>query len=501
MKLNSKDKNMKTYIKHTILLYVGIFTTVGVAILACDNVDYTELNKFPAIEQLTIADISPTAGDIGTSVSVTGTNFSPVSANNKVTVNGITAIVSSASNTNITFTIPEGTTSGAVVISHGDFTATGPIFSVVDVPVITDVAPSTAAEGETIIISGTKFSTTLTDNVVVVNGQIATVTDVTDTSITTTVPSGSITGVGDVTVTVAGQTGTFSGFIIAPRITAINPSLGEAGTTVTITGTGFSDTPENNIVDFNGIEAIVTAATVTSITTSVPDGATTGPVSITINNVTSEGLEFTIGVPITTLVIPINSEDDDAEEVSEVDPAPDPGDPIPMVGDMDLSSSDLEFGEISSGQGLQNIGLRFNNVAIPPGSTVTEATIQFKCDDDGSDPVEITIYGEAIDNASVFTETNGDISARPLTSASAVWNIAPWLAAGDRTDAQKTVDISNVIQEIVDRPGWVSGNSISIIMKHTGVSLGATSSSTGREAENYSDSTSDDGAELTIVYQ
>ncbi len=491
---------MKKNIKCTLLLYMGIFTFIGIVILGCEDTDYTELNRFPAIEQLTITDISPSLGDIGTSVTVNGTNFSAVPANNKVSINGITALVTTATSTSLTFTIPEGATSGNIVISHGAFTAIGPSFSVIDVPTISDVDPAQAGVGETITITGTKYSEIEADNIVMINGIAAIVTDATATSITTTVPIGSVAGIGDITVTVDGQTTTYPNFIVVPVITSIDPMNGSEGTVVTITGTSFSAIPADNSVDFNGVTATVEASTTTSITTSVPIGATNGPVSVVVNSQTAVGPDFSVGAPVTTLVIPLDSEEDDAEEVVEVDPTIDPGDPIPMVGDMDLSSSDLEFGEISSNQGLQNIGLRFNNVVIPQGATISEATIQFKCDDDGSDPVEVTIFGEAIDNAETFTATNGDISARPLTTSSVVWNIEPWLAAGDRLDAQKTVDLSPIIQEIVNRPGWVSGNSISIIMKHTGVSVGATSSSTGREAENYSSSTPDDGAELTVVY-
>jgi gliding motility-associated-like protein len=65
-------------------------------------------------------------------------------------------------------------------------------------------------------------------------------------------------------------------------ISSFNPTSGPVGTTVTITGTNFSTTPANNIVAFNGIAATVTASTVTTITTSVPAGATTGPITVTI---------------------------------------------------------------------------------------------------------------------------------------------------------------------------------------------------------------------------
>jgi YD repeat-containing protein len=59
------------------------------------------------------------------------------------------------------------------------------------------------------------------------------------------------------------------------------PNRGPVNTTVTLSGTGFSTTPSQNTVKFNGITATVTSSTATSIVTKVPTGATTGPISVT----------------------------------------------------------------------------------------------------------------------------------------------------------------------------------------------------------------------------
>lgn len=58
------------------------------------------------------------------------------------------------------------------------------------------------------------------------------------------------------------------------------PKSGPIGTVVTIYGTGFSATPSQNTVTFNGTAATVTAATTTQIVTSVPGSATTGTITI-----------------------------------------------------------------------------------------------------------------------------------------------------------------------------------------------------------------------------
>jgi len=86
-----------------------------------------------------------------------------------------------------------------------------------------------------------------------------------------------------------------------PTITSFNPSSGPVGTTVTLTGANFSSTPASNIVTFNGIAAVVTASTSTSITTTVPAGATTGVISVTVSGATGiSATAFIVTSPVLT---------------------------------------------------------------------------------------------------------------------------------------------------------------------------------------------------------
>ena len=65
-----------------------------------------------------------------------------------------------------------------------------------------------------------------------------------------------------------------------PIISAITPSSAPVGTTATITGKFFNSIAANNIVFFGGVQAAVTAATATSLSVTVPTGATYGPVTV-----------------------------------------------------------------------------------------------------------------------------------------------------------------------------------------------------------------------------
>jgi hypothetical protein len=79
-------------------------------------------------------------------------------------------------------------------------------------------------------------------------------------------------------------------------ITSFSPAYGQVGTTVTITGTNFSTTPANNTVSFNGTAALVASSTSTQIVTTVPQGATTGPISVTVGGYqATSASNFTVG--------------------------------------------------------------------------------------------------------------------------------------------------------------------------------------------------------------
>lgn len=82
----------------------------------------------------------------------------------------------------------------------------------------------------------------------------------------------------------------------APTITGISRTLSVPGKELIITGTNFSATPANNIVTFNGTPSSVTAATPTQLTTTVPFGATTGNIIVSVNGVSATGPIFIVYV-------------------------------------------------------------------------------------------------------------------------------------------------------------------------------------------------------------
>ncbi|MCA9361368.1 metallophosphoesterase [Candidatus Kaiserbacteria bacterium] len=160
-----------------------------------------------------------------------------------------------------------------------------------------------------------------------------------------------------------------------------------------------------------------------------------------------------IGVNTTlaaSIDVRISASSDDAEEF--------------LAGDIYLDSSDLE---LVTDDAEQKVGLRFRNITIPPGSTVTNAYIQFKVDEASSENTVLTIKAEDTNNASTFAG-NGNISARTLTSASVNWVPPAWTTVGQAQTGQRTPNLSSVIQEVVSRSGWSSGNAIAFVITGSG---------------------------------
>lgn len=135
-------------------------------------------------------------------------------------------------------------------------------------------------------------------------------------------------------------------------------------------------------------------------------------------------------------------------------------------GQMSRASSDLELVDDSGYFGLQTVGIRFAQVAIPPGATITRAYLEFTTDEPDSGAATLIFYGEASDNAAGYSYRNYDLSSRSRTAASVTWeNVPPWLVVAE---THPTPDLSPIVQAIVSRSGWTSGNSLAFIVTGSG---------------------------------
>ena len=135
------------------------------------------------------------------------------------------------------------------------------------------------------------------------------------------------------------------------------------------------------------------------------------------------------------------------------------------TGQVSLSSSDLEL--LRDGSSVQMVGLRFQGINIPQGATINEALIQFSADETSAGDLTVDIKGEKADNTETFGGQH-NISSRPVTTAVVQWTPDNWTVQGETGEAQRTPNLSSIVQEIVNQSGWQRHNAVSFIISDTG---------------------------------
>lgn len=135
------------------------------------------------------------------------------------------------------------------------------------------------------------------------------------------------------------------------------------------------------------------------------------------------------------------------------------------TGAMYLDSSDLE---LMDDGGEQVVAIVFPNVAIAPGSTVTEAFVMFDIDEvrpgQSDQDVTISIFGEASATPAMPTTTASDLTSRTPTAANVMWQPE---SSSVTHEVLTTPNIADIVNEITGLAGWAAGNSLNVMFGHT----------------------------------
>lgn len=135
-------------------------------------------------------------------------------------------------------------------------------------------------------------------------------------------------------------------------------------------------------------------------------------------------------------------------------------------GSLSLTSSDLELVVDSD---VQVVGVRFVNTGIPAGASIASAYIQFEVDETkNTDPSVMIITGQDSNNAPTFAKTTNNISNRPRTSNAVTWSPPLWTSNGDRGSAQRTSDLTSIVQEITNKSGYTENAPMVFIFEGQG---------------------------------
>ena len=283
-----------------------------------------------------IHSLHPSSGTVGTPVAINGANFGDTQDGSTVTFNGVAATPTEWNDTRIIAPVPEGATTGDVVVTVGGVASNGLLFTVTTSGADPYEPDNTREEASTMevgscqpghnfhvakdedwvkfaAVAGTRYHI-VTSNLGIrcdtflylyqANGMLITADDDGGEGRASRISwlcaesgvyyvrvrnyNAGIYGANthyDLTISQAATT---------PRISALIPASGEIGTPVTIKGVNFGATQNGSLVTFNDIPATPTEWSDTQIVAPVPEGATTGNVVVTVNGVASNGMLFTV---------------------------------------------------------------------------------------------------------------------------------------------------------------------------------------------------------------
>ena len=178
----------------------------------------------------------------------------------------------------------------------------------------------------------------------------------------------------------------------ALAVTSLSPTAGNPGDTVRLTGTGFAALATQNVVRFNGLQAVITGIATTNSAANtmdviVPANATTGPVTLQVGSTIATGPTFTVGgntgsPPQILLVLPTSAGQFIPVSITGFNFGQNPVvtfNGVPTVNIINLSTKSLPLiGSVSE-----------LIVLVPPGATsgpliVTNGTMQ-------SNPIQFTV--------------------------------------------------------------------------------------------------------------
>ncbi len=146
---------------------------------------------------MSILEFTPNGGPGGTAVTISGTGFSATATENQVTFNGVSAVVNTASGSQLLVTVSAGAATGVIAVTTpagSGASASAFVVGATGGPTISDVSPPIVQSGATITISGTNFDTTPANNALTINATSAAVTSSTAGTILSNVPSAARSG-------------------------------------------------------------------------------------------------------------------------------------------------------------------------------------------------------------------------------------------------------------------------------------------------------------------
>ncbi len=163
--------------------------------------------------------------------------------------------------------------------------------------------------------------------------------------------------------------------------------------------------------------------------------------------------------------------------------------------DLDLTLGRSIDGNNDEALFQQRVGLRFQHIDIPSGAHIQSAYIQFTSDNDSedisSDVSTLSIQIQHHHNPEKFNHDEQDNISSRLLGGMVSWNVPAWNKANEAGEDQKTPNLKDIVQSVVNLSEWDEGNSLVFVITGTG----------NHSARSYDTAANHSGAPvLTIEY-
>lgn len=243
---------------------------------------------------------------------------------------------------------------------------------------------------------------------------------------------------------------------------------------------------------------------VANINKEISTSALTGVVNKTIQTGNDDGFEFNVSHTVLLNTAELELGQDASVSPSagavnvQVPSAIDDAEYRLDNNSVQLYDNNLDMtSENDAGTRQQVIGVRFANVAIPVGATITSAYMQFvERDHSNSGTMQVEIVAEKVSGSSFDSTNNPNARLSNTSNITSAAGKVTWSSSMPSNDAAlQTPDLTTMVQEVVSNGVWASGHAMTFLLKRP-----SSSTATGRIAFRSRDNSPTNQPRLIVNY-
>ena len=141
---------------------------------------------------------------------------------------------------------------------------------------------------------------------------------------------------------------------------------------------------------------------------------------------------------------------------------------VPVIsGDDDIEVSDetVRADEQVLNLGMGTVAVRFPDVQLPPEVTITRAHLQFTAALPKTELGSLRIRMEKRSDSPSLVAPEHGLDTRPRSEGEVVWDVPAWIFRSQRSTSQRSPDLSDLIQEVVEESTWSSGGAMTFLLE------------------------------------